>query len=230
MLCLLSVAVVLCLLRVWLLCCVSSECGWCLSVVVVLCLLRVWLLCCVLRVWLLCCLLRVWLLCCVSSECGCCVVSQCDPAVVLCLPQCGCCVVSPQSVAHVSVWLLCCVSSECGCCVVSPQSVADVLCLFRVWLSWNRSGRARWRKPSKESWRTILRSSTTTIFSRYSIGSCDLSSGVLPPVCCRADELFLSLYFLFIYQNKIKELELLCSLKEVPLDFSDLENVVLALR
>lgn len=31
-------------------------------------------------------------------------------------------------------------------------------------------------------------------------------------------------------QNKIKELELLCSLKEVPLDFSDLENVVLALR
>lgn len=33
-----------------------------------------------------------------------------------------------------------------------------------------------------------------------------------------------------LYQNKIKELELLCSLKEVPLDFSDLENVVLALR
>lgn len=28
----------------------------------------------------------------------------------------------------------------------------------------------------------------------------------------------------------MKELELLCSLKEVPLDFSDLENVVLALR
>ncbi|KAG7264886.1 hypothetical protein CRUP_007325, partial [Coryphaenoides rupestris] len=32
------------------------------------------------------------------------------------------------------------------------------------------------------------------------------------------------------FENKIKELELLCSLKEVPLDFSDLENVVLALR
>lgn len=32
------------------------------------------------------------------------------------------------------------------------------------------------------------------------------------------------------HQNKIKELELLCSLKEIPLDFSDLENVVLALR
>lgn len=28
----------------------------------------------------------------------------------------------------------------------------------------------------------------------------------------------------------MKELELLCSLKEVPLNFSDLENVVLALR
>ncbi|KAI4821007.1 hypothetical protein KUCAC02_028960, partial [Chaenocephalus aceratus] len=27
------------------------------------------------------------------------------------------------------------------------------------------------------------------------------------------------------FENKIKELELLCSLKEVPLDFSDLENV-----
>lgn len=34
----------------------------------------------------------------------------------------------------------------------------------------------------------------------------------------------------FFYQNKMKELELLCSLKEVPLNFSDLENVVLALR
>ena len=34
----------------------------------------------------------------------------------------------------------------------------------------------------------------------------------------------------FNHQNKMKELELLCSLKEVPLDFSDLENVVLALR
>uniref|UniRef100_A0A3B4BE60 HECT domain-containing protein n=1 Tax=Periophthalmus magnuspinnatus TaxID=409849 RepID=A0A3B4BE60_9GOBI len=32
------------------------------------------------------------------------------------------------------------------------------------------------------------------------------------------------------FENKIKELELLCSLKEIPLDFSDLENVVLALR
>ncbi|XP_056457694.1 probable E3 ubiquitin-protein ligase HECTD4 isoform X1 [Gadus chalcogrammus] len=32
------------------------------------------------------------------------------------------------------------------------------------------------------------------------------------------------------FENKMKELELLCSLKEVPLDFSDLENVVLALR
>ncbi|KAL4646588.1 putative E3 ubiquitin-protein ligase HECTD4 isoform X5 [Arapaima gigas] len=32
------------------------------------------------------------------------------------------------------------------------------------------------------------------------------------------------------FENKIKELELLCSLKEVPLDCSDLENVVLALR
>lgn len=31
-------------------------------------------------------------------------------------------------------------------------------------------------------------------------------------------------------KNKIKELELLCSLKEVPLDFRDLENVVLSLR
>lgn len=35
--------------------------------------------------------------------------------------------------------------------------------------------------------------------------------------------------FLFC-QNKVKELELLCSLKEVPFDFSDLENVVLGLR
>lgn len=34
----------------------------------------------------------------------------------------------------------------------------------------------------------------------------------------------------FILQNKMKELELLCSLKEVPFDFNDLENVVLALR
>ncbi|KPP60610.1 hypothetical protein Z043_121374, partial [Scleropages formosus] len=32
------------------------------------------------------------------------------------------------------------------------------------------------------------------------------------------------------FENKIKEVELLCSLKEVPLDCSDLENVVLALR
>ncbi|KAJ3603715.1 hypothetical protein NHX12_028456 [Muraenolepis orangiensis] len=32
------------------------------------------------------------------------------------------------------------------------------------------------------------------------------------------------------FENKIKELELLCSLKEVQLDFGDLENVVLALR
>ncbi|KAI1901157.1 hypothetical protein AGOR_G00057300 [Albula goreensis] len=32
------------------------------------------------------------------------------------------------------------------------------------------------------------------------------------------------------FENKMKELELLCSLKEVPLDCSDLENVVLALR
>ncbi|RVE68479.1 hypothetical protein OJAV_G00091690 [Oryzias javanicus] len=32
------------------------------------------------------------------------------------------------------------------------------------------------------------------------------------------------------FENKMKELELLCSLKEVPLDFNDLENVVLALR
>ncbi|XP_029685253.1 LOW QUALITY PROTEIN: probable E3 ubiquitin-protein ligase HECTD4 [Takifugu rubripes] len=32
------------------------------------------------------------------------------------------------------------------------------------------------------------------------------------------------------FENKIKELELLCSLKEVPLDFRDLENVVLSLR
>ncbi|XP_062371736.1 probable E3 ubiquitin-protein ligase HECTD4 isoform X2 [Sardina pilchardus] len=32
------------------------------------------------------------------------------------------------------------------------------------------------------------------------------------------------------FENKMKELELLCSLKEVPLDWSDLENVVLALR
>ncbi|XP_046872567.1 probable E3 ubiquitin-protein ligase HECTD4 isoform X1 [Hypomesus transpacificus] len=32
------------------------------------------------------------------------------------------------------------------------------------------------------------------------------------------------------YENKMKELELLCSLKEVPLDCSDLENVVLSLR
>lgn len=36
--------------------------------------------------------------------------------------------------------------------------------------------------------------------------------------------------FFSILQNKMKELELLCSLKEVPLDFNDLENVVLALR
>lgn len=36
---------------------------------------------------------------------------------------------------------------------------------------------------------------------------------------------------LFLFpQNKMKELELLCSLKEVPLDCSDLENVVLTLR
>ncbi|CAB1321868.1 unnamed protein product [Coregonus sp. 'balchen'] len=32
------------------------------------------------------------------------------------------------------------------------------------------------------------------------------------------------------FENKMKELELLCSLKEVPLDCSDLENVVLTLR
>ncbi|XP_028827058.1 probable E3 ubiquitin-protein ligase HECTD4 isoform X2 [Denticeps clupeoides] len=32
------------------------------------------------------------------------------------------------------------------------------------------------------------------------------------------------------FENKMKELELLCSLKEVPLDWSDLENVVLTLR
>ncbi|XP_030623120.1 LOW QUALITY PROTEIN: probable E3 ubiquitin-protein ligase HECTD4 [Chanos chanos] len=32
------------------------------------------------------------------------------------------------------------------------------------------------------------------------------------------------------YENKVKELELLCSLKEVPVDWSDVENVVLALR
>ncbi|CDQ98865.1 unnamed protein product, partial [Oncorhynchus mykiss] len=32
------------------------------------------------------------------------------------------------------------------------------------------------------------------------------------------------------FENKMKELELLCSLKEVPLDWGDLENVVLTLR
>ncbi|XP_063042342.1 probable E3 ubiquitin-protein ligase HECTD4 isoform X2 [Engraulis encrasicolus] len=32
------------------------------------------------------------------------------------------------------------------------------------------------------------------------------------------------------FENKMKELELLCSLKEVPLDWSDLENVVMSLR
>ncbi len=31
-------------------------------------------------------------------------------------------------------------------------------------------------------------------------------------------------------QNKMKELELLCSLKEVPLDCTDPENAVMALR
>ena len=43
--------------------------------------------------------------------------------------------------------------------------------------------------------------------------------------------MMLKILLLFVLcKNKIKELELLCSLKEVPLDFSDLENVVLALR
>lgn len=42
--------------------------------------------------------------------------------------------------------------------------------------------------------------------------------------------LFVTCLFPLYHQNKIKELELLCSLKEIPLDFSDLENVVLALR
>ncbi|XP_048853239.1 probable E3 ubiquitin-protein ligase HECTD4 isoform X2 [Brienomyrus brachyistius] len=37
-------------------------------------------------------------------------------------------------------------------------------------------------------------------------------------------------YDYHFFENKIKELELLCSLKEVPLDCSDLENVVLSLR
>lgn len=49
--------------------------------------------------------------------------------------------------------------------------------------------------------------------------------------CFRVDLPFsVVMIYLFLLQNKIKELELLCSLKEVPLDFSDLENVVLALR
>lgn len=36
--------------------------------------------------------------------------------------------------------------------------------------------------------------------------------------------------FCVSFQSKMKELELLCSLKEVPLDWSDVENAVLALR
>ncbi|XP_036454105.1 probable E3 ubiquitin-protein ligase HECTD4 isoform X4 [Colossoma macropomum] len=37
-------------------------------------------------------------------------------------------------------------------------------------------------------------------------------------------------YDYHFFESKMKELELLCSLKEVPLDWSDLENVVMALR
>lgn len=67
----------------------------------------------------------------------------------------------------------------------------------------------------------------TTISLRYPVLYTALHPRPLQGISCYVygfHDLFYS------YQNKIKELELLCSLKEIPLDFSDLENVVLALR